>query len=35
MIEAVQAFNAAVSNGYQLLPPAQADFERAKMATLR
>lgn len=33
MIEAVQAFNAAVSNGYQLLPPAQADFERAKMAT--
>ena len=32
MAEAVQAFNAAVSNGYQLLPPAQADYERAQAA---
>lgn len=33
MIEAVQAFNAAISNGYQLTAPAQADYQRALMAT--
>ena len=33
MIEAMQAFNAALSNGYQLSAPAQADMQRAQMAT--
>lgn len=33
MAEAVQSFTEAVNDGYQLLPPAQADFERAKQAT--
>lgn len=32
MPEAVAAFSAAVSNGYHLLPPAQADYERAQAA---
>ncbi len=30
MVEAVKAFNDAIEDGYQLLPPAQADFEKAK-----
>ena len=33
MIEAVQMFNQAVSSGYQLSAPAQADFQRAQQAT--
>lgn len=33
MVEAVRAFSEAIKDGYQLLPPAQADFERAKQAT--
>lgn len=32
MAEAVSAFGAAVANGYHLLPPAQADYERAQAA---
>ncbi|MEE8716234.1 MAG: tetratricopeptide repeat protein [Coriobacteriales bacterium] len=32
MLEAVQAFTEAVNDGYQLLPPAQADFDRARQA---
>lgn len=32
MVEAVQSFEEAVADGYQLLPPAQADYERAKAA---
>lgn len=30
MLEAVQAFKDAVHDGYQLLPPAQEDYEKAK-----
>lgn len=35
MVEAVKAFDEATSDGYQLLPPAQADYEKAKRAADR